>query len=84
MAQPTIYVIIVNWNGKKHLQKCLSSFFAKTVNPKSKVVVVDNASTDGSIEMLQSNFPEVELIKNVENTGFSRANNQGIRYALSQ
>jgi len=65
------------------LQKCLSSFFAKTLNPKSKVVVVDNASTDGSVEMLQSNFPEVELIKNVENTGFSHANNQGIRYALS-
>jgi GT2 family glycosyltransferase len=65
------------------MQKCLSSFFAKTTYPKCKVVVIDNASTDGSTEMLQANLPTVELIKNVENTGFSRANNQGIRHALA-
>ena len=83
MSQPTIFVVIVNWNGKKLMHKCLSSFFTKTANPKCKVVVIDNASTDGSTEMLQANFPEVELIKNVENAGFSRANNQGIRHALA-
>jgi GT2 family glycosyltransferase len=83
VSQPAIYVVIANWNGKKPLQKCLTSFFAKTHNPECKIVVVDNASTDGSTEMLQTNFPTVELIKNVENTGFSRANNQGIRHALA-
>jgi len=83
VSQPTIYAVIVNWNGKKLLQKCLSSFFAKTENPKCKIVVIDNASTDGSTEMLQTDFPSVELIKNVENTGFSYGNNQGIRHALA-
>jgi GT2 family glycosyltransferase len=83
VSNPTIYVVIVNWNGKKLIQKCLSSFFAKTQNPKCKVVVIDNASTDGSTEMLQTNFPAAELIKNIENAGFSRANNQGIRHALA-
>lgn len=83
MSQPIIYVVITNWNGKKPLQKCLASFFAKTDNPGCKIIVVDNASTDGSTEMLQTNFPTVEIIKNVENTGFSRANNQGIRHALA-
>ncbi len=53
------------------------------MNPQCKVVVVDNASTDGSIEMIQKNFQTVVLIKNIENAGFSRANNQGIRYALA-
>ena len=65
------------------MHKCLSSFFAKTANPKCKVVAIDNASNDGSTEMLQANFPAVDLIKNVENIGFSRANNQGIRHALA-
>jgi GT2 family glycosyltransferase len=83
VSQPTIYVVIVNWNSKKLMQKCLSSFFTKTANPNCKVVVIDNASTDGSTEMLRTNFPAVELFKNVENTGFSRANNQGIRHALA-
>lgn len=77
------YAVIANWNGKKPLQKCLTSFFANTTNLECTVVVVDNASNDGSTEMLQEKFPNVELIKNVENTGFSRANNQGIRHALA-
>ena len=69
MSHPTIYVVIVNWNGKKLMRKCLSSFFTRTANLKCKVVVIDNASTDGSTEMLRANFPAVKLIKNVENTG---------------
>jgi O-antigen biosynthesis protein len=83
VSQPTIFVVIVNWNAKKLMRKCLSSFFTKTANPKCKVVVIDNASSDGSTDMLQANFPAVKLIKNVENIGFSRANNQGIRHALA-
>jgi GT2 family glycosyltransferase len=83
MASHSItYAVIANWNGKKQLQKCLASFFANTTDFECKVVVVDNASIDGSTEMLQEKFPYVEFIKNVENTGFSRANNQGIRHAL--
>src|SRR5450756_1618508 len=75
-------VVIVNWNGKEMLQNCLSSFFVNTKSPECKVVVVDNASTDGSVEMLQAQFPQIKLIRNPRNTGFSKANNQGIRFAL--
>jgi GT2 family glycosyltransferase len=84
MASHSItYAVIANWNGKKQLQKCLTSFFANITDLECKVVVVDNASIDGSTEMLQEKFPNVELIKNVENTGFSRANNKGIRHAIT-
>ena len=82
MHQATIYVVIVNWNGKKQLQKCLTSFFAKDPGSFCEVVVVDNASADGSVELVQKEFPQVRLIENVNNEGFSKANNQGIRYAL--
>ena len=50
------YVVVVNWNGKEILKKCLTSFFANTSNPDCKVVVVDNASTDGSVETVQETF----------------------------
>jgi GT2 family glycosyltransferase len=83
VSESIIYVVIANWNGKEVLEKCLFSLFANTSNPQCKVVVVDNASKDGSREMLQKDFPKVEVIKNAENAGFSRANNQGIRYALA-
>jgi len=83
VSESIIYVVIANWNGKEVLEKCLFSIFANTANPKCKVVVVDNASKDGSTEMLHKNFPKVEVIKNAENTGFSKANNQGIRHALA-
>jgi O-antigen biosynthesis protein len=75
-------IVIVNWNGKEILQKCLQSFFVNTIGADCKVVVVDNASTDGSVEMLQEKFLQIKLIRNALNTGFSRANNQGIRFAL--
>lgn len=82
MSHLITYVVIVNWNGKEMLQKCLNSFFVNTASPDFKVVVVDNASTDGSVEMLQEKFPQIKLIRNAQNTGFSKANNQGIRFAL--
>ena len=82
MPNPLTYVIIVNWNGKEVLQKCLSSFFTYTAVSECKVVVVDNASTDSSVDVVQEKFPQVKLIKNAENAGFSKANNQGIRFAL--
>ena len=76
------YVVIVNWNGKELLLKCLSSLFVNTASSECEVVVVDNASTDGSVEMLREKFPQVKLIRNAENSGFSKANNQAIRFAL--
>ncbi len=83
LAYPLTFIIIVNWNGRETLRKCLFSLFANTQSSEFRVVVVDNSSTDESIEMLQKNFPQVQLITNEANMGFSFANNQGIQIALA-
>jgi hypothetical protein len=74
-------IIIVSWNVKDHLQKNLESLFRSRGDFKFEVFVVDNASVDGSAEMVQTKFPEVNLICNSENSGFSKANNQAIKIA---
>lgn len=78
-----VTAVIVNWNGKKILRKCIGTLYQNTTNVRCGVVVVDNGSQDGSAEMVQSEFPSVHLIKNSTNEGFSVANNQGIRFALA-
>ncbi|MCW3983687.1 MAG: glycosyltransferase family 2 protein [Candidatus Bathyarchaeota archaeon] len=83
MVYPLTYVVIINWNGKAILHKCLLTFFANTKSDNCRVILVDNGSTDGSVEMLQKDFPQIQLIKNNSNKGFSAANNQGIRVALA-
>src|SRR3990170_2544486 len=77
-----VFVVIVNWNGKEFLKKCLTTVLLNTVYPEYQVVVVDNGSVDGSVEMVKKEFSTVNLIENSENLGFSKANNQGIKHAL--
>jgi GT2 family glycosyltransferase len=72
-------IIIVNWNTRDVLGQCLGSIFQTIKKEGCEVIVVDNASTDGSPEMVQNHFPQVQLIENSWNVGFARANNQGIR-----
>jgi len=72
-------VIIVNYNVKYFLEQCLLSVQKAVQGLEADIWVVDNASSDGSVEMLRSQFPEVKLIANADNLGFSRANNQAIR-----
>lgn len=68
-------IIIVNWNTKEMLKDCLSSLH-DTADPKQvKIIVVDNASVDGSVEMVKSTYPLVNLIESGGNIGFGRANN---------
>ncbi len=74
-------IIIVNWNTEKLLEECLKSIFKHTKEVNFEVIVVDNGSTDGSTQMVKSKFPEVILIKNKVNLGFTKANNQGIKTA---
>lgn len=74
-------VIIVNYNVRFFLDQCLRSVFKALKNISSEVFVVDNNSLDGSISMIRKNFPDVKLIRNNENYGFSRANNQAIKKA---
>ena len=72
-------VIIVNYNVKFYLEQCLESVRRASQGLQVEVLVVDNLSTDGSVEYLSKRFPEVTFIANRENAGFARANNQAIR-----
>ncbi len=69
-------VVIVNWNTKDLLKDCLDSLYGTVKNLSFDVYLVDNASTDGSVEMVQQKFPDVRVTRNKENRGFAPANNQ--------
>jgi hypothetical protein len=71
-------VVIPNYNGIKYIETCLDSIYSGTVKDV-EVIVVDNASSDGSRELVRDKFKNVQLVTNSENTGFSHAVNQGIR-----
>mgnify|MGYP003331941202 CR=1 FL=1 len=79
---PLVYIILVNWNGKNDTLECLSSL-QKVTYTNFKVLVVDNASGDGSVEAIRKEFSNIELITNKENLRFSGGNNVGIQYALN-
>ncbi len=83
MKQPLVYVIILNFNGSRWLQPCLQSLRA-TEYANFKTVLVDNASSDDSVELVRGQFPEVEIIVNSENMGFSEGNNVAIQKALAE
>ena len=72
-------ISIVNWNTKDLLRDCLQSVFKCKGGLNYEVFVVDNASVDGSTEMVNRKFPHVKLIENRQNLGFSKANNQALR-----
>ena len=74
-------IIIVNYNVSYFLEQCLQSVYAALKHVDAEVFVVDNHSVDNSVEMVQTKFPQVKLISNTENLGFSKANNQAIRLA---
>ncbi|MFH1207291.1 MAG: glycosyltransferase family 2 protein [Patescibacteria group bacterium] len=78
---PTISIIIVNWNGREHLDACLRSVFAQTYKD-FEVIMVDNGSVDDSVSFVEKNFPDVQIIPLKRNTGFAEGNNVGIREAL--
>ena len=74
-----ISVIIVGWNAKHYLELCLDSLAAAPPRRSMEVIVVDNASSDGSAEMIEARFPYVKLIRSGENLGFAKGNNVAIR-----
>lgn len=77
---PIVSIIIVNWNGRRFLEKNLSSIFSQTYQ-QFEVILVDNGSIDGSIPFVRDCFPQTIIIDNSSNEGFAAANNQGIRAA---
>lgn len=76
--QVTVSVIIVSWNARDYLKKCLSSLSSRVCQFPMEIIVVDNASSDGSPDCVESEYPNVRLIRNTENMGFSKANNIGV------
>lgn len=77
-------IVIVNYNVVHFLEQCLQSVYAALDNIEAEVFVVDNNSIDKSVEMVQEKFPQVRLIANKENLGFSKANNQAIRLSCGE
>lgn len=76
-----ISVIIVNYNVEFFLEQCLNAAVAALQNVEGEIIVVDNHSIDGSVAMVKDKFPNIQLIENKENVGFSKANNQALRIA---
>lgn len=76
---PALSVVIVNYNVKHFLRQCLQSVIGSDYKDQLDIWVVDNNSSDGSIDMIRSDCPGINLIANDENLGFSKANNQAIR-----
>lgn len=76
-----IGVVIVTWNNEKDISECLSSLVTQTLKP-SKIVVVDNKSSDRTIEIVRSKFSQVEIIPQDKNYLLTKSNNKGIRYLL--
>ena len=77
-------IIIVNYNVEHFLEQCLHSVRKAAKDIPTEVFVVDNSSVDGSVEMVKNKFPEVKIIANEKNVGFSRANNQAIKEAKGE
>jgi N-acetylglucosaminyl-diphospho-decaprenol L-rhamnosyltransferase len=87
LKTPDVSIVILNWNTRDLLVRCLSDVNQAIGGLDAEVLVVDNASSDGSQALVRERFPQVKLVANRENAGFAKGNNQGLtisngRYAL--
>ena len=80
MPGPLVSIIVLNYNGKQYLNACLSSL-EKTTYENLEVILVDNASTDGSVEFVRKKFPRVRILENKRNLGYTGANNRAARFS---
>jgi GT2 family glycosyltransferase len=80
---PDISVVIVTWNGRRHLETCLTSVEAQR-GVSVEAIVVDNGSSDGTAQYVRSRFPRVTLVRLEENRGFAGGNNAGVRHATGR
>jgi len=78
---PLVYIVMLTWNGKQDTEECLNSL-EKLTYPNYRTVLVDNGSTDGSVEHFRRLFPNIDLIENKSNLGFVVGSNQGIEHGL--
>ncbi len=77
-------IIIVSWNVKQALQENIKAILQSNQDSNYEIIVIDNASEDGTVDMIRSEFPSVHLIVNQENLGFAKACNQGIKRAIGE
>jgi hypothetical protein len=80
---PLVSVIIVNYNGKRFLDTCLGSLYRQSYTAM-EILLVDNGSSDGSINFIRASYPGVKVIENTDNLGFAKANNIGIKAAKGE
>jgi GT2 family glycosyltransferase len=76
-------IVIVSWNAKDYLRKCLSSIYSQKFQKNFETIVIDNFSNDNSAEIVEKEFPQVVVIRAKENLGFAKANNIGIQISRS-
>ncbi len=79
MPTPTLSIVIVNYNAREHLANCLQSLGASPPAIPHEIVVVDNASTDGSVAAVRARWPRTIVVEQRTNSGFAAGNNAGIR-----
>lgn len=79
-----VSIIILSYNTRDLLRVCLDSVFSQTKQLKKEVIVVDNHSTDKTVEMVKKEFPEVTIVENKENTGFAKGCNIGVKHAKGE
>lgn len=77
---PLVYVVVLTWNGREHTLECLRSICGSDY-PNYRILLVDNASSDGTVAAVRTEFPDVEVVVNSSNVGYTEGNNTGIRYA---
>lgn len=82
MPESQVAVVILNWNGKSYLEKFLPSVIEHS--GKARIVVADNASTDDSVEFVQQNYPQIEIVVNAENGGFAKGYNDAFKHIQAE
>lgn len=81
--EPLVSIIVVNWNGKEFIQQCIESILNQSYS-RFEICLVDNGSTDDSVELVEKKFPQVKIIRNEKNLGFAEGNNIGINHSKSE
>ena len=80
MKKPLVSIILVNWNGRRFLKRCLQSLERVTYTPR-EIILVDNASTDGSVEWVSEKYSNIRIVRNHENLGFAGGHDAGVAVA---
>src|SRR5262245_47970207 len=82
---PLVSVIVVNYNGRHHLAECLRALARQTLpSQQLEIILIDNGSTDGSVEFVRRQFPSIHIVPLSKNLGFAAGNNLGLTHAVGR